>query len=1573
MKKNARSLSAKLTALLTALSLAVQPAAAYSETDITAANDTPAAEAPERDADYSVSIDASHFPDEALRNYITQHHFDTNSDGELSEEERSAVTEIRVSGLSTDSGISYFTKLERLECTNGTLTSLNLYSLGSLKYLDCSYNQITTLWLNSSSPLEQLYCSNNKISYLGLGRYSWSTDTNDSLKKLDCSENEIRELCLRGMTALTDITVGGNNIEKLDLNGCTSLRNVDLLMSGNPLRFIDLGGCTGLERLSLSGDVLGTVNVKGCSSLSYISVSAPIERLDVSGCTELTTLECNGGKLKSLNVSGCTKLNSLQAGGNMLASLDLTDCTALGNFSIGQNNSLPIGDVSEFELSELPGFDPAKASAWTGAVYHADTNKIDSFTGDTITYMYDMGRSVGGQSSLAQFSLTVGGTSGTFVPVSNKYFPDDVFRKYISENIDLDHDGYLSNGETAAVKYMDSVYDDETETYCADLEGIQYFTELTELYFESGRVSYIDISRNTKLTYLDLSVVNVDSIDVGSCTALEELHLYSRALTALDVSNNTALTVLDVSGCSLTSLDISGNTALTQLNVSDCSLTSLDIRNNTGLTALDVRGNNLTSIDLSRNTKLKKLDVAYNRITSLDLAGLTELQYLDCRSNCLAFVDLSPTKIPSVVYEPGRNGAELSGNSLTIGNVSSFSLSGLTGFDPSKASNWTDCVYNSAANTISGFTGLIVSYDYNCGDKTGSDGKTETYTETFTLCRTTEGGVEISVRNFPDEDFRITVEKYDIDNNGYLCDAEIEEIKALTLGGIQSIAGIQYLTALEELTLNNTSIKNLSLKGCPQLKTLICASEDMLTSLDVSENTLLEKLDCSCNQLETLDVSKNTQLTELKCDSNLLTELNVSKNTELTKLDCSYNSIVALDLSKNTKLTDISTRNNEYELHAASLDMSLYPGFDPSKVVECYGVNYDPNTNSFENFCSGIFYRDGYYTSSNSQYTYDTGLSDANGEPVYLKVKITAYPVDVVTIDAEHFPNENFRKYVSEQYDTAKNNNVLDSLEIGRARSIEIGGDDITGIEYLTGLCSVEIYNRSIPTDLSHAKWLSYLIFTDNPGPFPEFYEGLTLRRIIANDNTSLAYIDLTKFKAYEGSEDSCEIKNNSYYIGNVTSFDLSKIPGFDPAKASNWRGATYDPSTGKIGNFNGTLGNRFTDSGDPLYSITYTYNCGNGVSAQFALVYGDSGEPVEDTGIEVNETTFPDAAFRAYVLENFDTDGSGTLSEAEINAVTNIDVSEKNITDLKGIGYFTELLYLNCSYNSLTSLDISKNTKLIRLQCHENSLTSLDVSNNTALESISCRKNSITSLDVSMLTALRSLECHYNALSSLDVSHNPELDNLHCDGNPDLAEVDVSRNPKLRVLYCDGEKLTSLDVSHNPLLQVLGCGEASLTELDVSSNTALVSLYCYMNELTALDVSSNTSLTALNCSYNQLTSLDVSRNTALTELACVGNRLTSLDLSANSALTKLECSENSYHIGTASKFDLTKLPGFDTDKASSWNNAIYDAQTKTIGSFESDRISYLYDCGNGFTADDLQQYGRFGSGSKDCQRRRAR
>ena len=262
----------------------------------------------------------------------------------------------------------------------------------------------------------------------------------------------------------------------------------------------------------------------------------------------------------------------------------------------------------------------------------------------------------------------------------------------------------------------------------------------------------------------------------------------------------------------------------------------------------------------------------------------------------------------------------------------------------------------------------------------------------------------------------------------------------------------------------------------------------------------------------------------------------------------------------------------------------------------------------------------------------------------------------------------------------------------------------------------------------------------------------------------------------------------------------------------------------------------------------------------------------------------------------------------------------------------------LDCSYNRLTSLDVSNNTNLIELDCSGNRLTSLDVSANTALTELNCLGNQLTNLDLNV--TLVNLICNNNQLTNLNVSNLSALTTLNCYGNQ-LMSLDVSSNV-LTTLNCNNNQLTNLDVNSN-VLTTLNCNNNQLTSLDVSSNV-LTTLNCSGNQLTSLDVSSNV-LTTLNCSGNQLTSLDVNSN-VLTTLNCNNNQLISLDVNSN-ALTTLNCSNNQL-----TDLNVGSGDGVLTILNCQYNQLSADALNNLFGMLlRGGAITFIWEIRHGFSA----------------------
>ncbi len=240
-------------------------------------------------------------------------------------------------------------------------------------------------------------------------------------------------------------------------------------------------------------------------------------------------------------------------------------------------------------------------------------------------------------------------------------------------------------------------------------------------------------------------------------------------------------------------------------------------------------------------------------------------------------------------------------------------------------------------------------------------------------------------------------------------------------------------------------------------------------------------------------------------------------------------------------------------------------------------------------------------------------------------------------------------------------------------------------------------------------------------------------------------------------------------------------------------------------------------------------------LAAALAMAGGPAARAAGEVAIDA--TNFPDPVFRAYV-QTLDADGNGELSQTERDAVTRIDLRNKGLTSLQGIGFFPNLTQLLCNTNSLTELDVSGNPKLTELFCNENQISSLDLSANPALTALHCYSNRIRELDLSANPALTELACGDDALQVLDLRGNPELQQMSYLGGR-LTTLDTSGNPKLEYLWCAVTSLESLDLRNNPALQTLGCDTNNLTVLDLTANPALQYVELRNNRLVSVELGS--------------------------------------------------------------------------------------------------------------------------------------
>lgn len=168
------------------------------------------------------------------------------------------------------------------------------------------------------------------------------------------------------------------------------------------------------------------------------------------------------------------------------------------------------------------------------------------------------------------------------------------------------------------------------------LKGTVSFSGLPKLQWivcDDGKLTGVDVTKNTELTSLECGKNKLSSLDVTKNTKLGFLACSNNNLKKLDVSKNPDIVSLYCDGNKLTSLDVSKCTEMGTLACNGNKLESLNISKCAQLRWLTCYDNNLKSLDVSKNTILQQIQCKNNQITGLDLSNNTALYDLDCDEN----------------------------------------------------------------------------------------------------------------------------------------------------------------------------------------------------------------------------------------------------------------------------------------------------------------------------------------------------------------------------------------------------------------------------------------------------------------------------------------------------------------------------------------------------------------------------------------------------------------------------------------------------------------------------------------------------------------------------------------------------------------------------------------------------------------------------------------------------------------------------------------------------------------------------------------------------------------------------
>ena len=695
----------------------------------------------QQSTDVTIPINATTFPDEAFRSFVSTN-YDTNSNGKLEASECDAVTKMEVTaqGISSLKGVEHFPNLSVLLCSANQLTSIDVSKNTKLTELWCDNNQLTTLDVSKNTMLETLVCYYNQLTSLDVSK-------NTKLTALNCEDNQLTSLDLSNNTELTFLRCSLNQLTSLDLSNNTKL--TELYCYGDQLTELTVSGNVALSYIACFGNKLSS------QALSSLIASMP-------------TVTSGNGRFYPLNTeSGETNA--------LITKAQVAQAKEKGWNTYYNNKE---ADAQWDQWEPYPGIDGILINATTfpddvfrsfvSTNYDTNSNgKLEASECDAVTKMEVIARGISSLKGVEHFpNLSVLQCS------SNQLTSIDVSKNTMLETLWCDGNQLTTLDVSKNTKL--------TELWCYDNQlttlDVSKNTMLERLWCYDNQLTTLDVSKNTKLTELycygnqltDValqSLVNslptttdgdfrplssvedetnalmskaqvaqakakgwntyyynddsgqwelwelypgIDGITIDATTfpdeafrnyvstkidngdgmlvdserdAVTEITIEFKGVSSMEgIGYFPNLSKLSCVGNKLTSLDVSENTALTELDCRYAGLTSLDVSKNTQLTILYVSGNQLTSIDVTNNALLTKLWCEENPLNSLDVTKNTLLTRLDCYKNQLTALDLSKnTLLTRLTCDNNQLTAlDLSGNTaLTYLDCSSNQLTAL--------------------------------------------------------------------------------------------------------------------------------------------------------------------------------------------------------------------------------------------------------------------------------------------------------------------------------------------------------------------------------------------------------------------------------------------------------------------------------------------------------------------------------------------------------------------------------------------------------------------------------------------------------------------------------------------------------------------------------------------------------------------------------------------------------------------------------------------------------------------------------------------------------------------------------
>lgn len=551
------------------------------------------------------------------------------------------------------------------------ITELTMKPMPNLYYINLEHNLLHELDLSEFSSLAAINIGDNpfdrkpvkiggnkpKLMVLEMGQIdnideSFNISDYPELVSFDgYASKGLRKIDTKGCPKLQRLSIDGTNVNSLDLSNNPNITILNISDTG--IKDIDLSNLTYLQQFYAD------------HQSSTMNTDCKLKKLDVSKNEKLVYLFASGNLLTDIDLSNNYYLQQLYIADNKLSSIDLSKNPQLVNVILRKNNM-------DFATLPLPG-------EWNQYDYNQNNMPIAKTVkvGDVLDFSHRVLRE--GTVTTCGVFMTSEEVAGQRTPLGEEYYTyadgkvtflkapeDSVYIAFANDKFpDLTLDYLPLRTEKFMVKTAETFGQDDVKVSIVPVQSLSGVSLKMKVGMAGASAAnpktfYVSDESGKKVTCKAttegvpaLNNVNFQSMSsmvyiiVPQDEIVTALEIKDQKLTDINLGKARCLTDLRLIGTGLSSVDLGYNRALNSLTMTGNSFNTLNIRGvndayqKNMLHNIDLSNNGITELKLNDMGTIHNLKLSGNNLTELSLKDADNIQTLDLNGNKLSTVNLS--------------------------------------------------------------------------------------------------------------------------------------------------------------------------------------------------------------------------------------------------------------------------------------------------------------------------------------------------------------------------------------------------------------------------------------------------------------------------------------------------------------------------------------------------------------------------------------------------------------------------------------------------------------------------------------------------------------------------------------------------------------------------------------------------------------------------------------------------------------------------------------------------------------------------------------------------------------------